>query len=181
MLLKYGSVSLCLFIWFSTPTVTAQESAAEISIETDDQDQTIEEITVIGMRDITSLDRQVIEARNRIYELFNELNTDDLYDVHCRMIAPTGSRIKKRQCLPNFYNKATTDAAQGWLSGEVTGNYGGVIPVNAVLDYHYPILKEKMKEKVLENRDLFDRFVELAELEEKLEEKRNIYWGREQE
>src|SRR5690606_26403257 len=42
----------------------------------------------------------------------NEINSDDEFDIHCYEQAPTGSRIRRRLCHPNFWRTVQASAAQ---------------------------------------------------------------------
>lgn len=141
--------------------------------------------TSIEMRDILNLQRQVYQAEDRFFELYNKLNDDDLYDIHCRMHAQIGTKIKNRECIPNFYDQVTADSAQSFLNRAIHGldenkrvEIEGSISTSTVISYHYPILKKRMKELVESNPDLYDRITELHQLTERLEEKKRIYYGR---
>jgi len=169
-------VSLITLYW---PSLTAaQESTVANADSGNNQEQVMEEVKVIGMRDLLSLQRQVYKAEDRFYELFNELNDDDLYDIHCVNTERFGSRIRFRQCLPNFYIKATADESQGWLDS-LTGNYGFVVPSNSVTSHYYPILETRMKELVKTNPELLERVTELYQLSEKLDKDASVYFERE--
>jgi hypothetical protein len=45
---------------------------------------------------------QIVEVENRFYAKYNELNTNDDYDIHCREYAATGSISKDRVCRASF-------------------------------------------------------------------------------
>ena len=72
------------------PCAQAQESADA------DVDETIDEITVMGARSLAMMRAEVIEAEDVIYDLFNELNDDDGYDIICKKETQLGSQIPKR-------------------------------------------------------------------------------------
>lgn len=137
-----------------------------------------EEITVTGQKLFSTLNAQIREAEDRMYGLFNELNTDDVYDIHCVWEAPLGTRIKKRECRPEFVNRAQRDEAQNFLS-QMSG-FGSVnpTPVMAQLAHHYPILADKMKALIRENPELLDAVVRHYELRKELEERKSAYFKR---
>jgi hypothetical protein len=45
---------------------------------------------------------QIVEVEDRFYAKYNELNTNDDYDIHCREYTPTGSISKDRVCRASF-------------------------------------------------------------------------------
>lgn len=163
-------IILISFIWFCCPAVIAQGSPLETSNESDNKEQVIEEITVIGIQDVYSLKLQVTKAEDRVIELFNELNDDDLYDIHCRMIARTGTRIKSRNCTPVYIEKATADQAMQLLGWGMAAK-----PINLVVAIHEPVLFEKMNALIRENQEFASVIMKHQELKEKLEEKRKAY------
>jgi len=160
-------------------TQPAQQLEPIVGDASRNQEETIEEITVIGQKYISTLRIQIIKAEDHAYDIFNALNDDDDYDVHCRMEARIGTLIKKRVCLPNFYDKATADDAQVYL-GLIGGstNYIPAAPsASSVFALKFPIFKSKVKKLALENPELLDAVRELFEINEELRRVRNAYHG----
>jgi hypothetical protein len=75
------------------------------------------EVQVLGKR-LYQMRQDIIKAEDRFYAKFNELNTDDDFDIHCTMEAPTGTRLKQRACRVQFYEKAQADEARAFLTGD---------------------------------------------------------------
>lgn len=49
------------------------------------------------------LARRVADAEDRLFRLYNKLNKNDIYDVHCGSLAlQPGSMIMQRTCLPGY-------------------------------------------------------------------------------
>src|SRR6478609_11531373 len=71
--------------------------------------------------------RALLEAEDRFYSRYNQLNTDDEYDVECRVEAPLGQRLKQRTCEPRFVVEAARDntTANANTSGGNSGSYVG--------------------------------------------------------
>ena len=151
----------------------AQQTATENSDDKKQEAATeeIEEVTVVGQRLISSLRMQAIRADDRAFDLFNELNDDDQYDIHCHQEAPTGTRIKYRQCAPNFYRWAEADMTSAQIGGIYTD-------LSAVVANKYKLLRDKMQETILENPELLDAFLESQELHQQLGETATTYWDR---
>jgi hypothetical protein len=74
-----------------------------------------EEITVVGQRSLGQLRLEVQLARERVYGLFNSLNSDDEFDIHCRNAPRTGTRIPRRVCRPQYANDATSEAGSEFV------------------------------------------------------------------
>ena len=50
-------------------------------------------------------------AEEAVYDRFNEINSNDEFDIHCEEVAFTGSRMLTRFCQPNFWHAAEEDIA----------------------------------------------------------------------
>ncbi len=55
-----------------------------------------------------------------MYDRFNEINSDDELDIHCKYYAETGSKMLRRRCLPNYWHDSNAD-----LGEEFTRNLQG--------------------------------------------------------
>lgn len=65
-----------------------------------------EEIVIIGGEmDVFKLEKQVFEAEKNLYAAFSELNEDEDYDVECKRVEPTGTRLSQTLCRPNYINE----------------------------------------------------------------------------
>jgi len=83
-----------------------------------------DEIVVEG-KAIEELRLRVERAEDDVYTRFNEINSDDSYDIHCYERAQKGSHVKKRVCLSNAaraadvaIGEATARASQGATTGD---------------------------------------------------------------
>jgi tetratricopeptide (TPR) repeat protein len=74
-----------------------------------------EEITVVGQSSLRLLRLEVQVARERVYGLFNSLNSDDEFDIHCQNAPRTGTRIPRRVCRPRYADNGTGDAGKEFL------------------------------------------------------------------
>jgi hypothetical protein len=63
-----------------------------------------EEILVLGKR-LEELRIRIERAEDDVYARFNEINSDDLFDVHCYERGNSGSRIEQRRCLSNGWRQ----------------------------------------------------------------------------
>lgn len=70
--------------------------------QTGDQDEVIDEVTVVGQKTVLVLRNEALQAEEKFLNSYNELNTDDRLDIVCVDTAPTGSRIVRRTCLPQY-------------------------------------------------------------------------------
>ena len=75
-----------------------------------------EEVVVRGRR-IGELRAEVEDARERAYELFNDLNNNDEFDVYCRKEIRSGTNVPAEVCRAQFETRISADAAREYLSG----------------------------------------------------------------
>lgn len=143
------------------------------------QEETVEEITIIGQKQIFDIRKKILKAEDRVFGLFNELNEDDEYDIQCKVEAPIGSNIKRRMCLPNFYHRATADNASEFIN--LIYGYSNFStpssPARLVFAIRNEVLQKKLRELARKNPELLDALRENYELNEELEKTRNSYHG----
>lgn len=90
-----------------------QSTAREVSPAKLDE---LEELTVTGRRP-WQLRREIARVEERFFELFNRINSQDEFDIHCVTRADTNSNIKRRSCLPQVYLGARSAQARAFLDG----------------------------------------------------------------
>jgi hypothetical protein len=95
-------------LWLAVAPALASQPTGQV--------EELDEITIEGKK-LYQLRMAVTETEDRFYKLFNELNTNDDYDVQCANQAPTGSRITRRVCKPVFYANAEAEYAQALVGG----------------------------------------------------------------
>jgi hypothetical protein len=123
------------------------------------------EVQVMGKR-LYQMRQDIIRAEDQFFARFNELNTDDDFDVHCTMEAPTGTRLKQRVCRVQFYEKAQAEEAQALLRGEFAPP-ADLVAVErsaeyekkalAVINAHPELLKLVREREALEKRYIATR------------------------
>jgi hypothetical protein len=107
-----GVVAIC-------STVAAQDipvqSASRPAPRGDD------EIIVYGS--ISELRRQMLVTRDVMFTRFNEINSDDKFDIHCYSEGAERGRIKRERCVPNYQRQLEGGYAQAFL-GQILGQAG---------------------------------------------------------
>jgi hypothetical protein len=104
----------------------------------------VEEIVVYGEKSLTQLRLELHRAEDKVYALFNLLNSDDEYDIHCYREAPIGSHIKRRVCRANFVVKATSEEARDFLLGQPGPSaWAKIQPKNKLLQEEMEALVER--------------------------------------
>ena len=137
----------------------AQEDNPEAAAESEE----IDEIVVLGGRTLTKLRYEATVAEDRFFELYNDLNEDDRYDIICKHRRPVGTRIQVRECKPKFVRDAETKATHDSLQmadslADITAQ------AIRVSREDYEILDEKLKSFTVSSPEMqealldYDRF-----------------------
>jgi hypothetical protein len=161
-------VTCCLLLFqFLPPYAEAQESPQEPPEE-------IEEITVTQRRPPGLLRREIFQATENVYDLFNALNDDDEFNVYCYEQYILGSRIKERFCQANFVNNALSNAGTDYVNGQQGDPENPTIAtphlIQAEISQKNQILGVKMLELGNSNRQLNDALLHLKDLQDEYSE-----------
>lgn len=144
----------------------AAQDATDSGVE-----ETIDEITVMGARSLAMMRAEVVEAEDVIYDLFNDLNDDDGYDIICKKETRIGSQIPRRICLARMYREEVAEAT--------VDQDGPAIPVGnrSRSSHHQAILIDKMRALAAEHPELLDALKNRYSLEQRYEEERARRYG----
>jgi len=142
--------------------VTAAETGALAPVDVESI-QVLDEVVVTGDRDSLSAARAaIVDAEERFYDRWNELNEDDVFDIRCRTYIPTGSRFPVRVCTPRFVEEGRQAEAVRLMSSG-----GG--SVGAGFDPSSPALMGQLKKRTLDmvrkDPELMRALLERARLE----------------
>lgn len=66
----------------------------------------VDNIVVVGEKSLAELRRDVYQAEEDFYALYNKLNDDNEYDVRCFYETATGTHIENHVCRARFVSKA---------------------------------------------------------------------------
>ena len=110
--------------------------------------------------------QQLVELEDRFYALYNELNENDDFDVTCRMEAPLGTRLRKRNCKVAYVEDAEAEQGQAFVRGEFAPD-PQLIALERQTEYRVAALK------VINNDKRLRRLIEeRMKLEERYESER---------
>jgi hypothetical protein len=156
--------------WFTSSGAAATEPApapAPVQTSTSASQTTVEldEVQVVGKR-LYQMREDIIKAEEKFYALYNELNTDDDYDVHCTMEVPTGTRFRYRTCKTVFLAKAQEAEARYFMTGEFAPS-ADVVALERRVEY-----QDKALALINAHPELRKLIREREELERKYEETR---------
>jgi len=134
-----------------TQTAMAQETQPQRS-------GPIEEVIVRAPPRLKSMREAIEDAEDHAFELFNELNTDDDYDIVCHREEPTGSRISVRNCRARFVDRLLRESTQEAFS------LGGGLPATLPLleiERHMALLAAKVEALASEHEVFLEATVEV--------------------
>jgi len=91
-------------------------AAVPADVQDSPEQQSLDEVLVQGTQ-LWKLRQQMIRVEDEFYALYNELNKDKDFDVHCHTEAPPDRIIKERVCRVAYYEDAQALEAQALLDG----------------------------------------------------------------
>ena len=156
--------------------------------ESQAQARPIEEITVLGQQTTFQIRQQIETAETEVYALFNELNSNDEFDVSCTEEVFTGSLFKRRVCMANYLREAEREAAGDYVSGVLACGALSCVPTLLTLEDAKHATREKaiaMEQEMLriaqENMRFAEALIKLTRLVGQLESNKRenpLYFGR---
>jgi hypothetical protein len=133
------------------------------AVQTEESSEAIEEIVVRGNKSLVNLKLEVYEAEEVLYGLFNSLNVDDDFDIHCYMEASTGSHIKQRICRTQKIGKLISEETQKMARGEPY-----IYPAAEIKEMNERMLVE-MTKMASDHPEYFKALIKFTEARQKLE------------
>ncbi len=141
-----------------------------------EQGPDLDEVVVNGAQ-LDQVMKELVEAEDRFFRRYNELNTKNDFDIQCQKEARIGTRLKKRHCRAGFEEKAIAEEGQEagkifqsiqdqfrqGASNPVVGG-GPLVPGVQVMEMRRPEFREHMKEVVSRNPELIELLQKHAEL-----------------
>ena len=143
---------------------------------TQDSDRPIEEIQVLGSRTLYSIRMEIVDEENKIFSMFNELNSDDDFDILCDNITPTGSHIRQRVCEPRFVTETRARMAQDFMLGIGALNESSDLGVETKLQQD-ELEKEHLR-IAAEYPEYLEMLTKLMNLRATLETRKDDRWSR---
>ena len=160
LLRAIGIISSLIGITFST--AQTQDTGSSASKEQDAETRPIEEITVLGERTFFTLRLEIEAAEEEVYGLFNELNTNDDFDVKCTREVNIGSHFKRRRCMAAYLREAQAENTQNYLNGIDT--HASLSGVKGELHQQTLAMEAGMAQLALDNPEFSQALRKLAEL-----------------
>jgi hypothetical protein len=124
-----------------------------------------DEIIVLG-KSWGEIRAQIQRAEEAVYDRFNEINSNDEFDIHCYREAPIGTRILQRLCESNAWRTAVAKMGEEF----VRSMQGGFAAPTAVFlaegQTKNRLLAEEMKQLAVQDPVLRQNLWRLGNLEQ---------------
>lgn len=128
-----------------------------------------ETVVVTGVP-LGQLRTMIEEAEEDLYARFNEINSDDKFDIYCYHRRELGSRMLRRRCLPNYWRDASEEIGEETARAMQSGGGPAFNPQVAMAQAHYNglLLSQEMRQLTAEDEELMAATVRLANLQQML-------------
>jgi hypothetical protein len=107
--MKLKHTILALFVTLLALPIAAVGQDEDESTQVASNGGAIDNVVVTGQKSTGDLRRELWDAEDDFYSLYNKMNDENKYDVRCIKRAPVGSRIKNHTCTPVFLTRAIDD------------------------------------------------------------------------
>ncbi len=125
-----------------------------------------EEVVVRGQLSRGALRVQIEMAEEAFFGRFNDINSDDEFDIHCRRVVELGSRIPRRRCEPNFWRTAQADYARETVIA-LQGGFAGIPEAAIAYANHKQLqLNDEVRELAAQDPELREALARLATLQQ---------------
>ena len=121
-------------------------------------------------KSLSRLQRDYSNAEKNFYALFNDINTDDEFDVLCKTERSLSSRRRVQTCKAGFLRRYESNVAAGQMD-QLTGQRSDAAANPAGVDEKQAILRGKISAALTENAELERAFAQLANAKKQLEMK----------
>jgi hypothetical protein len=142
--------------------------SADYKNDVEEEDDAIDEITVMGARSLLNLRHDLTLAEDNFFDKYNMLNEDDRYDIICKDEVYVGSRIPVRECISRVIRESRIEATQNSISLS-SGPVGGT-PRGREEAKHSRVLQENLRNLAIQDKGLQDALMEYDALRRKYAE-----------
>lgn len=132
--------------------------------------QELDEVTVYGSQDhISNLRQAMVDAEDRFYARYNELNAVDEFDVSCRDEARTGTKLRRRSCRGLYEDRARhEEGVEAFKIRQFIHDSGGKlympasppVPAEVAIEARRPEFQRNMRDLVSRNEELVQLLAE---------------------
>lgn len=159
---------LALFCAASLLSAAALAQPSAAATATSKPPATDDEIVVVG-KSPQEIRLQIRLAEEAVYDRWNEINSTDDYDIHCRQETPTGSHVPRRVCQANFWRKAQAQSGTETVRALQGGPAVSPTQLMAEAIYKRRLMTREMKQLAEKDEELEKDFYRLGNLEQALD------------
>jgi hypothetical protein len=177
---SYGAWALLATAWALLAAPGAYGASAAV---VDEKPTELDEALVKGRRGLDQFREAMVRVEDQFYARFNELNSDDDFDVHCATEVSAGTRLKRRYCRANFEADAQEAAGENhWDAEERTQRIPPMpweppIPARVAMEPRRRAFREDMIKTATEHPELLELLRQRAALAERYEKLRRESFG----
>lgn len=171
--MKSSIFTLFISLSFVLGTVLIPAKALPAQVSDQPEPAIPEEIIVNAPESLRLLRIEIDNARESMFNVFNEFNDDDKFDVHCDYVRRWQSKIREQVCTPVFYDTAREQEANLLLDqlGYIGAQRGQ--PGITQIHHYSQEFEEKIREIFANHPEFREAIAEFESLEEYLEAVRN--------
>lgn len=165
---------LCLLV--------AAQSQGASAPATPHREDSLDEVVVHGTK-LDEIMQEMVQAEDRFFARYNELNTNDDFDMHCAQEARVGTAIRRRACRAVYMNKAFEVEGQNHaeamkeMTQEPPRPWRPPLPATITIEARRKDYQQNMRDVVRRNPELIKMLRERYELGKRYEAKRRKVWG----
>lgn len=138
-----------------SPVVAQDTAASDVAV-------VAEEDTSWKEKSVRKLRREYRDAEENFYGAFNNVNTDDEFDIDCKTAAPLGSRKRERRCQAEFLWEYEEELAEETYRQSSTGTPAGTTTSAATLQRKQNELRAEMTAAISDYPAVAAAFAELG-------------------
>ena len=127
------------------------------------QPQTVDDEIIVRGRSYGELRLQIRLRQDAVFARFNDINSDDAFDIHCTMEPRLESHILERSCLSNSWREQSAKYAQAWLRGARGQADGDTAEYRGEQRRMQALLKEEMRRLAYEDAKLGAAVLQLGQ------------------
>jgi hypothetical protein len=133
---------------------------------------TMEEIIVYGDKSLSQLRRELHKASEAFFDVYNDLNSNDDFDILCDYQTKLGQRRREHICTPKFSLKAEARESTAWLlSGiQLQRSTGPDAGFNTGMGFRTPTARRVVEKEKLMFQEMSELLAQRPELREALVE-----------
>jgi len=174
------NLRLFLFAAISLPALAATPSSQKADLD---------EVTVNGERvKLEAMRKELVQLEDKFYDRYNELNTNDDFDIHCIEEARTGTRFIKRSCRAVYQERAFAEEGQAAFKilqrfrekGPQIADGGPPVPATLIVQRRLPEYKKNLEDVARKDPELTRLLEERGKLIEKYDSALKKNWGMEE-